>query len=138
MVELDKYELHALHKLLGTIKFSEQIDSYDLNEFANSPLITNILKKVREEYIKNQQAEGNSDLIEKWLKNIKFRFDSETGKAISNRLRHLPSSSLLTLGNLTREEIRDFAIELVEPLPFEADEIEKLADFISSLAKDNV
>ncbi|WP_187263621.1 hypothetical protein [Pontibacter beigongshangensis] len=138
MVELDKYELHALHKLLGAVKFSEKIDSYDLNEFANSPLNTSILKKVREEHIRNQQAAGNSDLIEKWLENIKFRFESETGKAIPNLLRHLSPSSLETLGNLKKEELQAFAIGLVEPLHSETVEIEKLSDFIKSLAKEKV
>ncbi len=43
MVMIDKNGVCAPHKLLAKVKFFDQIDSYDLNEFANSPLITKMV-----------------------------------------------------------------------------------------------
>ncbi len=135
MVIADKNEIYALHKLLAKVKFSDQIDSYDLNEFANSPLITSLLIKTREEILKNLEEEGQADLVEDWLKKSVFTYESATGKAIANRLKQLSDLTLFTLAEWDRAQVREYAIGLVEPLEYEQEEIEKLVDYIYQLAK---
>ncbi|MCC9168567.1 hypothetical protein [Pontibacter harenae] len=137
MVIADKYEVYALHKLLSKVKFSEHIDSYDLNEFAGSSLITSLLLKAREEVANTLKDEGYADLLEDWLMKSVFKFDSATGKAIANRLKHLSDSTLTTIASWSREQVREYAINLVKPLEYEQEEIEKLMDYIVLLAKGN-
>ncbi|WP_224996863.1 hypothetical protein [Cesiribacter sp. SM1] len=137
MIIDNKAEIHALHKLLATVKYSDQIDSYDLNEFANSPLITNLLKKVRQEYIEILKQDGRAALAEEWIKNSKFTFDSNTGKSVAARLKHLSPSVLSTISDWDRKEVKDFATGLVEPLTYDDEEIEKLTDYIIKLTKEN-
>ncbi|WP_162051339.1 hypothetical protein [Pontibacter pamirensis] len=137
MVIADKNEVYALYKLLAKAKFSDQIDSYDLNEFAGSPLITSLLIKAREEVMKNFEEEGRADVVEDWLKRSVYKFDSITGKAIANRLKHLSDSILSTLADLDRDKVRDYAIGLIEPLEYENSEVDKLVDYIYQIAKEN-
>ncbi|AHM59265.1 hypothetical protein D770_04990 [Flammeovirgaceae bacterium 311] len=137
MIIDNKAEIHALHKLLATVKYSDQIDSYDLNEFANSPLITSLLKKVRAEYIEILKQDGRGALVEEWIRNSRFTIDSNTGKAITARLKHLSPSLLSTISEWNRKEVKDFATGLVEPLTYDDEEIEKLTDYIIKLAKEN-
>ena len=137
MVIADKNEVYALHKLLAKVKFSDQIDSYDLNEFAGSPLITSLLIKAREEVVKNLKEEGRADVVEDWLKSSVYKFDSNTGKAIANRLKHLSDSTLSSLVEWNRDKVREYAIGLIEPLEYENSEVDKLVDYIYQIAKEN-
>ncbi|MDO6388761.1 hypothetical protein Q4E40_01395 [Pontibacter sp. BT731] len=137
MVIADKNEVYALQKLLAKVKFSDQIDSYDLNEFAGSPLLTSLLIKAREEVIENFKEEGRADVVEDWLKMSVYKFDSITGKAIANRLKHLSDSTLSTLAGWSRDKVRDYAVGLIEPLEYENSEVDKLVDYIYQIAKEN-
>ncbi|MFC5270931.1 hypothetical protein [Adhaeribacter terreus] len=132
---IDKTEILALHKVLAKVKFSAEIDSYDLNELANSPIITRLLVRAREELIKNLKEEGHETLVENWLKNTAFKFEGETGRAIVKRLQHLSDSSKSNLADLGKDELKEFATELIEPLVFEEEEADKLANYISEMVK---
>lgn len=44
MIEFDFAELNLLNKLLSKVKYSD-LDSYELNQFANSPITNRIMEK---------------------------------------------------------------------------------------------
>jgi hypothetical protein len=59
-------EVCALAKSPAMDRCSVQIDSYDSNEFANRPLITNLLITAREVVVKNLKEEGHADIVGDW------------------------------------------------------------------------
>lgn len=64
-VTIEKFEhLNALHKLLGTIKYSADLKSEEIDLFAGSPFITEIYEQVREEYIIHLRNQGHGKLAD--------------------------------------------------------------------------
>jgi hypothetical protein len=49
MIEFNFSELNLLSKLLNKVKYSE-LDAYELNQFANSPITNRIMEKIQTEF----------------------------------------------------------------------------------------
>ncbi len=117
-------ELHLIKKLLYKVKYSD-LDAFEINEFANSPITNNILNKLIDPY-----AIPNPN-VQKFC----FEFNNHVGIAIKNRLAHLSDSSLKVISNWNREELKGFALDILGPIDFEKEELEKLCDYIQEIAK---
>lgn len=57
----DLGELNALNRLLGTIKFREDLDFEEFREFVGSPLIAEIHKRVSKEFFEKAIEAGHFD-----------------------------------------------------------------------------
>ena len=51
MIEFDWYEINALNKLLGSVKFEKNLGADDINHFAISPYIISAFKKIHSQYV---------------------------------------------------------------------------------------
>lgn len=127
----DFNELNALHKLLVTIKTSDNLMSFELDLFAGSPFINEILKRVRQEYITAVRQQLGDEHIDKWLNETKFTMDSDMGKAIQTRIQNWDASIVDNLKDKTKTDFANIAKNYIEPLDYETQELDKLAAFIA-------
>ena len=123
-------EKYLLNKLLYKLKYSE-LDAYELNQFANSPITNEILKKLdtpeRIERIK--EFEKNYPNVKKFC----FEFDNEVGVAIQKRLKNLDESVFPVITNWSDSETEKFALDILGPINFDINQLEKLKSYIKSL-----
>lgn len=122
-MEIDNFEeLNALNKLLGKIRFQEDLDFFEFKEFVNSSLIVNIHKRVNEEFRREAKKLGYIKSDEA----PRFIFDSYTGKAISRRIDEYSHSDKRVLSRLSNDEFDDYLRSLICPLVCDSDEFDKL------------
>ncbi len=58
-MKLEEYKhINALHKLLGKIRYSDKLDSDDIDFFATSPLIVEIHERVSKDWIEMSKEKG--------------------------------------------------------------------------------
>lgn len=126
----DFNELNTLHKLLVTLKTSDNLTSFEIDLFAGSPFINDILKRVRQEYISAVRQKLGDEYIDKWLSETKFTMDSDMGKAIQTRIQNWDASIINNLNSKTKADFADIAKNYIEPLDYEAKDLDKLTDFI--------
>jgi len=125
-------ELYLLNKLLNKVKYSE-LDAYELNEFANSPITNEILKKLN--------SPEKTKRVEKFhqqnpnIKKFCFEFDNHVGIAIRKRLESISESVFPVISNWSDLETEEFALDILGPIDFEKEELEKLKAYIKSLPK---
>ena len=109
----DLGELNALYKLLGKIKFQEDLDFSEFKEFACSPLITNLHKRLHNEFIKESIKKG---ILPKSIEsNYTLKLDSVAGKTIKRRINELNKKEIDTLKSLSENEQNNFLKILIEP-----------------------
>jgi hypothetical protein len=122
-------ELNALNKLLGKIKFQQDLDFSEFKEFVGSPFIANIFKRVNEEYyaevIKLGHIRNNVDLA--------FKFDSPTGKILSMRIDELTDLDKETL--VKNGSIDTYLEILISPLDASDAEFGLLRDYFTTKLK---
>jgi hypothetical protein len=118
-------ELYLLNKLLKKVKYSE-FDLYELNEFANSPITNDILGKISIPKLPHNENVGK----------FCFELDNHVGIAIKKRLEYLSDSSFSVISKWNREEIQKFALDILGPIDFEMEELEKLCNYLHELAKE--
>lgn len=123
-------ELNALYRLLVKIKTSDKLDSDDIDLFAGSPFINDILKRVNHEYLPMLKEQYNSDAMDKWWRETKFNCDDEMGKAIKGRILNWEGATIANLKGKNAEDYYEIAKAYVEPFNFEQSELQKLANFI--------
>ena len=122
------HELNLLNKLLNKIKYSE-FDSYEINEFANSPITNEILEKLKiyfEEKVAGTYSSQN-------LRKSRFEYDNHIGVAIRNRLKNLDENVLKVISKWNDEEMDKFALDIIGPIDFDQIELDKLKSYISKL-----
>ena len=119
----DFSELNVLNKLLGKIKYQADLDFYEFREFAGSPLISEIFRRLNEEYRKEAIRLGYS------MENQKpqFIFDSRTGKTLKLRIDELTDQEKNTL--IKSGGISKYVKTLISPLEFEEEEFNKLLKY---------
>ena len=119
-----------LNKLLYKVKYSE-LDAYELNQFANSPITNEILKKLDtpERIERNKEFERNYPNVKKFC----YEFDNEVGVAIQKRLENLDESVFPVITNWNDSETENFALDVLGPISFEKNQLEKLKAYIKSL-----
>ena len=131
----DISELNALHKLLVTIKTQDSLDSADVDGFACSGLINQILVRLQQEFIEKLRKE-HPDQTDKWFSATNtFAVDSEMGKAIKKRISNWDSSIVDNLVDKSPEFFIDLAKSYIIPFDSDNAELQKLADFISQRVK---
>ena len=108
-------EIYLLSKLLKKIKYSE-IDIYEMDEFAHSPITNSILQKL--EIQLNQSSK------------INLKFDSNLNEIIKERIKRMDDSSISTIASLYPEEVEKFAVNILGPIQYERIELDKLIQFI--------
>ena len=122
-------ELYLLNKILHRVKYTD-LDLYEINEFANSPITNEILEKLRIYF--EEKVSGTH--LEKNYSKSRFEFDNEIGIAIRNRLTHLDDNVLEVISTWDNEEIEKYALDIIGPIDFEQIELEKLKCYILNLS----
>ncbi len=125
-------ELNLLEKLLHQIKYSE-LDTYDLNQFANSPITNEILKKLNSP--EKTRSVENFHQQNPNIKRFCFEFDNYVGIAIRKRLGFIDESVFPVIANWNDLETEKFALDILGPIDFEKEELQKLKEYIKSLPK---
>ena len=125
----DYKELNALNKLLGTVKFQSDLDFCEFKEFVHSPIISEIFKRIQEEYFSESKKLGFVNEIHK----SKFLFDSSVGKTLKLRVDELTENEVLTL--IQNESLEFYIRTLISPLDFEDEEFVKLIEYAQERLK---
>ncbi len=131
----DFNELNALYRLLTQIKCSDKFDSDDIDTFAGSPFITELLRRVKAEYIPDLKRQHPGDHMVNWEKSLNFTVDSEMGKAIINRINNWDKATVDNLAGQSQNLYKEIAKEYISPFDFEQSELDKLADHIERRVK---
>jgi hypothetical protein len=130
-MKLEEYKhINALHKLLGKIRYSDKLDSDDIDFFATSPLIVDIHKMVSEEWIKLSKEKGY--LSDSDIEKIFFEFESNTGQMFRNRIDNWDNQMIATIKKWNQKQIEEYAILMIAPLKYDNSELKKLMDFITN------
>jgi len=133
MIEFDFAELNLLNKLLSKVKYSE-LDNYELNQFANSPITNRIIEKIKTEFepkVKRFPRIQNSETPK-----FQFEFNNHIGIAISKRLEHMTTSSFKTISEWEKSETEKFAKDILGPIEYEQTELNKLTEYLIEKAKE--
>ena len=133
MIEFDFTELNLLNKLLNKVKYSE-LDSYELNQFANSPITNRIMEKIQTEF--KPLTEKIPRINNSEAPKFEFKLENYVGKAITNRLEHMDLSSFQTIAECDKSEIEKFAKDILGIIHFEEPELKKLTEYITEKAKE--
>lgn len=129
---LDDYKhINALHKLLAKIRYSDKLDSNDIDFFATSPLIVEIHEMVSKDWLLLSKEKGY--ITDSDIDKMVFEFDSFNGQVLKNRVDNWDDQMILTIKNWTDSQINDYAILMVSPLKFKQEEIDKLIDYIKKI-----
>ncbi|SHJ17333.1 hypothetical protein [Flavobacterium haoranii] len=133
MIEFDFTELNLLNKLLNKVKYTE-LDSYDLNQFANSPITNRIMEKIQTEF--KPLAEKTPRIHNNGIPKFEFKLENYVGKAITNRLEHMDLSSFRTIAEWDKSQTEKFAKDILGIIDFEESELNKLTEYITEKAKE--
>jgi hypothetical protein len=125
----DFNELNALNKLLGKIKFQEDLDFIEFKEFVGSPLIANIYKRVHDEFWVEAKKRGL--LSKESVDNFNFRLESQVGHTIKRRICEWTENEREAISALTVEEIEKLLWTLITPYHCETTEFEELKKYAS-------
>lgn len=123
----DFSELNALNKLLGKIKFQEDLDFFEFKEFVGSPLIASIHKRVHREFLEKAKKQGHLKKVNE--NDLNFNFESTEGKCIKRRINEWTEKERVTLSGLKEEDIERLLLTLITPFNCEKIEFEKLKKF---------
>ncbi len=123
-------ELYFISKLLNAVKYSE-LDAFELNEFANSPISNGIIKKLNtpEKIERVEEFHRRNPNVKRFC----FEFDNHVGIAIRKRLEFLSESVFPVISNWNDLQTEEFALDILGPINFEKEELEKLKKFIKCL-----
>ena len=127
----DFSELNALNKLLGKIKFQEDLDFFEFKEFVNSPIIAELYKRVNEEFRQEAYKRG---LIQS-LDIPKFIYNSKVGKVITMRIDELTNSDIITLKGMNQDERTEYLQMLISPLQALPEEFDQLRKYLENRIK---
>jgi len=119
----DYNELNALNKLLGLIKFQDELDFHDFKEFVGSPIIADIFKRLNEEYWSESVKLG---FVTNEQKSI-FEFDSPTGKTLRMRIEQMTKQEKESL--VKYENIENYVKTLISPLDVDENELNKMLKY---------
>ena len=133
MIEFDFAELNLLNKLLSKVKYSE-LDSYELNQFANSPITNRIMEKIQTEF--KPLTEKIPRINNSGIPKFEFKLENHVGKAITNRLEHMDLSSFQTIIKWNKSETEKFARDILGIIDFDESELNKLTEYITEKAKE--
>ncbi|EMS34785.1 hypothetical protein C943_03472 [Mariniradius saccharolyticus AK6] len=131
-MEINDYkEINALNKLLGKVKFQSDLDFYEFREFAASPIIAEIYKRLNEEFWNESVKLGYLRLEQR--QNYKFEFDSAIGRTLRMRVDELTTQEKETL--IKYDNIEFYVRTLISPLEVEEIELAKLVNYANERIK---
>lgn len=132
----DFYEINALHSLLLKIKMTDSLDSEDINYYAGSGIISNILERLNKEFLVEFKKQVPEEHYLKYINSLEFKFDSEFGKTLQQRIQNWDNSVIDNLKSHEREQFIEIAKNYIVPCKAEEIELENLVSFIENRVKE--
>jgi hypothetical protein len=132
----DFYEINALHSLLLKIKMSDSLDSEDIDYYADSGIISNILERLNKEFLVEFKKQVPEEHYLKYINFFEFKFDSEFGKTLQQRIQNWNNSIIENLKSHPREQFIEIAKNYIVPFEAEESELKKLVNFIEDRVKE--
>lgn len=105
----DFTELNALNKLLGKVKFHQDVSFEDFEIFVASPIISNLYERLYNEYIGECKRLG----YVKEDYQASFRFDGPEGATLKRRIDNLTEKQRLSL--IERNAVESYLRTLISP-----------------------
>ena len=117
MNDFNDIELLFLKKLLSKVKY-ENLNLYESNQFANSPIGNSILEKIRLKF-EPQFAETKKRSNNVGIPEFRFELENYVGKSITERLNKMTESSFQTISEWNKTETEKFAKDILGPIKYE-------------------
>ena len=134
MNEFNDIELLFLKKLLNKVKY-ENLNLYESNQFANSPIGNSILEKIQlkfePKFAVTKKPNNNAEIPE-----FRFELDNYVGKSITERLNEMTESSFQTISEWNEKQTLEFAKDILGPIKYEKSELLKLTKFLTKKSKE--
>ena len=132
MIEFDFAELNLLSKLLSKVKYSE-LDAYELNQFANSPITNNIMDKIKAEF--NPQADKIPRIANSGAPKFQFKLENYVGNAITKRLEKMDVSVFKTIAEWDKTQTQKFATDILGSIDYSFEELNNLTEYLMETAR---
>ena len=111
MNEFNEIELIFINKLLNKVKY-ENLNLFESNQFANSPIGNSILEKIKlkfePQFSEIRKRNNNAGISE-----FRYEFDNYVGKAILERLNKMDKSSSQAISEWNEKETEKFAKDIL-------------------------
>jgi hypothetical protein len=134
MNEFNDIELLFLKKLLSKVKY-ENLNLYESNQFANSPIGNSILEKIKlkfeTKFAETKKRNNNAGIPE-----FRFELDNYVGKSITERLNEMTESSFQAISEWNEKQTLEFAKVILGPIKYEKSELLKLTEFLTKKSKE--
>ena len=134
MNEFNDIELLFLKKLLSKVKY-ENLNLYESNQFANSPIGSSILEKIKlkfeTKFAETKKRNNNAGIPE-----FRFELDNYVGKSITERLNEMTESSFQAISEWNEKQTLEFAKDILGPIKYEKSELLKLTEFLTKKSKE--
>ena len=121
MIIEDKNHINFLFRLLNKIKYCE-IDEVDLSDFVNSPYLTEIQKIVEPDF-KKHFIDNNESIRDRFNE---AKLEKRHSDLIINRVSNWNDSSKRAAKSWTDKEIKDYLIQMIEPLKYNIKQLNEL------------
>jgi hypothetical protein len=134
MNEFNDTELIFINKLLKKVKY-ENLNLFESNQFANSPIGNSILEKINlkfEPQLSEMKKRNNNVAI----KEFRFELENYVGKSITERLNKMDKSSFHSISEWNEKETEKFAKDILGPIKYEKSELMKLTKFLTEKSKE--
>jgi hypothetical protein len=107
---------------LGKIKFNDDFDFTEMQEFVGSPIIAEIFKRLHKEYLAESKKRGyiNESHISK------FNIEGIEGRTLKKRLDELPKKEIQNM--IKNNELEDYVKILLIPLEYEKKDFQQLLE----------
>ncbi|WP_397447789.1 hypothetical protein [Polaribacter sp. R77954] len=134
MNEFNDIELLFLKKLLSKVKY-ENLNLFESNQFANSPIGNSILEKIKMKFetkLSGINKRNNNTKIPEF----RFELDNYIGKSIVERLNEMDKNSFQAISEWSQTETEKFAKDILGPIEYKKTELTKLTEFLTQKAKE--
>ena len=129
-IDFDLYEINALNKLLGDIKFERDLSADEINSFAGSPYISSAFKKIHVHFLELFQ-QADIDNPGSGRDNFLLSNDHSITDVI-DRINRLGRSGKEYIKSLTEEDRLAYCMALFAPfIPTSEQKIKMLETFSS-------
>ena len=136
MNEFNDIELLFINKLMNKVKY-ENLNLFESNQFANSPIGNSIIGKIKEKFepkfaeiIKRNRRAG--------IRPLSFELNNNVGKSITKRLNEMDKTSFQAISEWNEKQTLEFAKDILGPIKYEKSELLKLAQFLTKKSKEKI
>ncbi|AUC75013.1 hypothetical protein [Olleya sp. Bg11-27] len=134
MNELNEIELIFIKKLLNKVKYGN-LNLFESNQFANSPIGNSILEKIELKF-EHQFSEIKKRNNNAGISEFRYEYDNYVGKAILERLNEMDKSSFQAISKWDEKQTEKFAKDILGPIKYEKSELLKLTEFLTEKSKE--